>query len=95
MRRLRWIGLAAAGLLAALPATAVAGGAQSQEEAEAIAKRLNYQGGTLAYQDARVVMPAGYRFLGQADARRTLRTSTATRPLRAWSGSSCRPARTC
>ena len=72
MRRLRWIGLAAVGLLAAIPATAAAGGAQSQAEAEAIAKRLNYQGGTLAYQDARVVMPEGYRFLGQADARRTL-----------------------
>jgi uncharacterized membrane-anchored protein len=72
MGRRRRHAVLAAALLAVVPATSSAAGAQSKAEAEKLAASLKYATGTLVVRDAEVAMPRGYRYLSQADARRTL-----------------------
>src|SRR6478609_2386840 len=72
MGRTRRGALIVGAVLALCPATAAAAGAQSQAEAEKIATTLRYTDGTLVVHDAQIAMPRGYRFLSEADARKTL-----------------------
>jgi uncharacterized membrane-anchored protein len=57
---------------AALPSPALAAGAATQADAEAIEKTLVYQTGTLTVHDASIAMPAGARFLTAEDAQRVM-----------------------